>query len=42
MLHEVAGATTAVGRFDVSVNLRAPDGCRFTTSAGTAGSPPRS
>jgi hypothetical protein len=39
-LHDVAGATTAVGRFDVTVNLRAPDGCQFTTSAGTAGSPP--
>jgi len=39
-LHDAAGATTAVGRFDVSVNLRAPDGCQFTTSAGTAGSPP--
>lgn len=39
-LHDVAGATTAVGRFDVSVNLRAPEGCQFTTSTGTAGSPP--
>ncbi len=39
-LHDAAGATTAVGRFDVSVNLLAPTGCQFTTSAGTAGSPP--